>query len=113
MFLTGMQQRDMYGSSYRVKADITMESVKELGLEEGKECYAVIKATNVMFATQKLEGISDVLDTMDRDMVRAAIAAEDSKFCSHDGFDSRPSGFVPAPSPRSAPQPARSRGRAG
>ncbi len=27
------------------------------------------------------------LDTMDRDMVRAAIGAEDSKFCSHNGFD--------------------------
>ncbi len=27
------------------------------------------------------------LDRMDRDMVRAAIGAEDSKFCSHGGFD--------------------------
>ena len=27
------------------------------------------------------------LDEMDRDMVRAAIAAEDSKFCQHNGFD--------------------------
>ncbi len=27
------------------------------------------------------------LDAMDRDMVRAAIGAEDSKFCSHGGFD--------------------------
>jgi monofunctional biosynthetic peptidoglycan transglycosylase len=27
------------------------------------------------------------IDELDRDMVRAAIAAEDSKFCSHDGFD--------------------------
>jgi monofunctional biosynthetic peptidoglycan transglycosylase len=27
------------------------------------------------------------LDIMDRDMVRAAIGAEDSKFCSHNGFD--------------------------
>ncbi|WP_082034482.1 Si-specific NAD(P)(+) transhydrogenase [Nigerium massiliense] len=27
MFLTGMQQRDMYGSSYRVKADITMDDL--------------------------------------------------------------------------------------
>ncbi len=27
------------------------------------------------------------LDRMDRDMVRAAIGAEDSKFCSHNGFD--------------------------
>jgi monofunctional biosynthetic peptidoglycan transglycosylase len=27
------------------------------------------------------------LDSIDRDMVRAAIAAEDSKFCTHQGFD--------------------------
>ena len=27
------------------------------------------------------------LDAMDRDMVRAAIGAEDSKFCAHNGFD--------------------------
>jgi molybdate transport system regulatory protein len=46
------------GNHNPVKADITMESVKALGLEEGKECYAVVKATNVMFASQKLEGIS-------------------------------------------------------
>ena len=46
------------GSHNPIKADITMEAVKELGLEEGKECYAVIKATNVMFATEKLAGLS-------------------------------------------------------
>ena len=46
------------GNHNPIKADITMESVKELGLEEGKECYAVIKATSVMFATQEIEGIS-------------------------------------------------------
>ena len=46
------------GSHNPIKADITMESVKALGLEEGKECYAVIKATNVMLAAQKIEGIS-------------------------------------------------------
>ena len=46
------------GNHNPIKADITMDAVKELGLEEGKECYAVIKATNVMFATQKIEGIS-------------------------------------------------------
>src|SRR5205823_13882625 len=27
------------------------------------------------------------IETIDRDMVRAAIAAEDSKFCTHHGFD--------------------------
>ena len=41
-----------------IKANITMESVKELELAEGKECYAVIKATNVMFATSKIGNIS-------------------------------------------------------
>ena len=34
-----------------IKANITRESIKELGLTEGKTAYAVIKATNVMFAT--------------------------------------------------------------
>ena len=34
-------------------------------------------------ATRDWMAIQDI----DRDMVRAAIAAEDSKFCSHDGFD--------------------------
>lgn len=46
------------GNHNPIKADITMEAVKELGLTEGKEVYAVIKATNVMFATGKIEGIS-------------------------------------------------------
>ena len=41
-----------------IKADITMESIKELDLVEGKEACAIIKATNVMFATQKIAGIS-------------------------------------------------------
>ena len=41
-----------------VKADITMESIEELGLVEGKEAYAVVKATSVMFATDKIAGIS-------------------------------------------------------
>ena len=35
----------------QIKADITMESINELGLVEGKEAYAIVKATNVMFAT--------------------------------------------------------------
>ncbi|MBR2790415.1 MAG: TOBE domain-containing protein, partial [Eggerthellaceae bacterium] len=42
------------GNHNPIKADITMESVKALGLEEGKECYAVVKASNVMFATEKI-----------------------------------------------------------
>ena len=34
-----------------IKANITRESSKELGLTEGKTAYADIKATTVMFAT--------------------------------------------------------------
>ena len=43
-----------------VKADITRESIKELGLTEGKAAYAVIKATNVMVAsgTERITNIS-------------------------------------------------------
>ena len=46
------------GNHNPIKADITMEAVKDLGLEEGKECFAIVKATNVMFATQKIAGLS-------------------------------------------------------
>lgn len=41
------------GNHNPIKADITMESVKQLELAEDKECYAIIKATNAMFATKK------------------------------------------------------------
>lgn len=41
-----------------IKADITMESIADLKLEEGKTAYAIVKATNVMFATDKIAGIS-------------------------------------------------------
>jgi monofunctional biosynthetic peptidoglycan transglycosylase len=40
-----------------------------------------------LFAGRGLEKDWMSLDEMDRDMVRAAIGAEDSKFCSHNGFD--------------------------
>ena len=43
-----------------VKADITMEAIEALGLAEGMTAYAIVKATNVMFAAgdQKVTGIS-------------------------------------------------------
>lgn len=43
-----------------VKADITMEAIKELGLKEGATAYAIIKASNVMFAagSERIAGIS-------------------------------------------------------
>ncbi|MBO4445948.1 MAG: TOBE domain-containing protein [Clostridia bacterium] len=31
-----------------ISADITMASIRELGLKPGKEAYAIIKASNVM-----------------------------------------------------------------
>lgn len=45
---------------YKVKADITMEAIQELGLAEGEEAYAIIKATNVMFAngSERITNIS-------------------------------------------------------
>lgn len=33
-----------------VKANITMEVIEQLGLAEGKEAFAIVKASNVMFA---------------------------------------------------------------
>ncbi len=36
------------GGGNRISSSITMTSVKELGLEVGKEAYAVIKASSVM-----------------------------------------------------------------
>lgn len=43
-----------------VKADITMEAIEELGLKEGMTAYAIVKATNVMFAagSERVAGIS-------------------------------------------------------
>ena len=43
-----------------VKADITMDAIKELGLKEGMDAVAIVKATNVMFAagTERIAGIS-------------------------------------------------------
>lgn len=46
--------------SNTVKADITMEAIKDLGLKEGADAAAIVKATNVMFAagTERIAGIS-------------------------------------------------------
>ena len=56
--VNGVVTIDLGGN--QVKADITMESINELGLAEGKEAYAIIKATNVMFAagTERITNIS-------------------------------------------------------
>ncbi len=39
------------GDHQRVVSIITINSVKRLGLEEGKDAFAVIKASSVMLAT--------------------------------------------------------------
>ena len=38
------------GDGQKVVSIITINSVKNLGLEEGKQAYAMIKASNVMLA---------------------------------------------------------------
>lgn len=47
------------GSSV-VKADITMEAISDLGLKEGIDAVAIVKASNVMFAagSERIQGIS-------------------------------------------------------
>lgn len=42
----------------KVKADITMDAIHDLGLEVGKPAYAIIKASSVMFANDEIKGIS-------------------------------------------------------
>ena len=44
--VNGIVTIDLGGAS--IKSVITMESIKELGLEVGKEAYAIVKASNVM-----------------------------------------------------------------
>lgn len=56
--VNGMVCLDLGGSA--ITADITMASIKELGIAEGKEAYAIVKASNVMFAagSEPIKGIS-------------------------------------------------------
>ena len=46
--------------STQIKAGITMEAIKDLGLKEGMDAVAIVKASNVMFATdtERVAGIS-------------------------------------------------------
>ena len=56
--VNGIVCLDLGGSA--ITADITMASIKELGIAEGKEAYAIVKASNVMFAagSEPVKGIS-------------------------------------------------------
>jgi molybdopterin-binding protein len=48
--VNGIVKLDIGGGNI-VTATISMGAIKELGLEIGKEAYAVVKATSVMIAT--------------------------------------------------------------
>ena len=39
------------GSGNKASATISMAAIKELGLKEGMDAYAIVKATSVMIAT--------------------------------------------------------------
>ena len=55
--VNGIVKIDLGGGNIAT-ADITMRSIEELGLEVGKKAYAIIKATDVMFALGKIPGLS-------------------------------------------------------
>ena len=46
------------GHDHEIKADITMDAIRELGLTVGMDAVAIIKASSVMFATEKIDCIS-------------------------------------------------------
>lgn len=46
--VNGMVTIDVNGTE--ITGTISMDAIKELGLKEGADAYAVIKATSVMFA---------------------------------------------------------------
>lgn len=56
--MNGIVTIDLGGAA--VKASITMEAIDDLGIKEGVDAYAVIKATSVMFAagSERIAGVS-------------------------------------------------------
>lgn len=42
----------------KIKADITLEAIKDLGLEVGKQTFVIVKASSVMFAPEIIPNIS-------------------------------------------------------
>ena len=54
--VNGIVTLDIQGA--RVKADITMEAIRDLGLKTGGTAYAIVKASSVMFADAPIKGIS-------------------------------------------------------
>lgn len=72
----------------KITACITKESTKDLGLSAGKECYAVVKASEVMVANEKVkmsarnqfEGTISTIDTGICNSVIKIDASNDVKF---------------------------------
>lgn len=54
--VNGVVTIDLDGN--KVKADITMEAIRDLGLKVGEPAFAIIKASSVMFADSEIKGIS-------------------------------------------------------
>lgn len=52
--VNGIVKLNIAGDNH-ISATISMDSIKELGLTEGKEATAIIKATSVMMANGKLK----------------------------------------------------------
>jgi molybdopterin-binding protein len=44
---------EMEANGQRIVASITVESVRELGIVEGKDVYAIVKASDVMVAVDE------------------------------------------------------------
>ncbi|KXB62943.1 molybdopterin-binding protein [Olsenella sp. DNF00959] len=82
-----------FGDQSVIKSDITMEAVKELGLVEGKECQAVIKATNVMFATEKLPQLS-ARNQIEGTIVKAQLGAVNASVALEDADGNRLTGSI-------------------
>lgn len=81
------------GEHNPIKADITMEAVKDLGLEEGKECYAIIKTTSVMFASSKVKGLS-ARNQIEGRVVEIAEGAVNGRVTIEDADGTRVSGSI-------------------
>ncbi len=81
------------GNHNPIKADITMEAIKELGLKEGMEAYAVIKASNVMFATEKLPQLS-ARNQIEGTIVVLQEGAVNGRVTIEDEFGTRVSGSI-------------------
>ena len=67
--------------STQIKADITMEAIKDLGLKEGLDAVAIVKASHVMFVagTERVAGrnqIAGIVVSVKKGAVNGHVAIE-------------------------------------